>query len=133
MKDEIEKIMKTTHYGYAHAKEIKEILDSIDDWFEIEGHIPDEVLISISDLTACALNYYKSIESVKCRQKIIINHIINQQNTIDYLEDIVENTELSDEIKKADEMSKRTLYKSFGKYKTLIEDEMVAETKVDNS
>lgn len=30
-------------------------------------------------------------------------------------------------------MSKRTLYKSFGKYKTLIEDEMIAETKVDNS
>ena len=74
-------------YGVSMKDEIKEILDNL-----------KNKDISVDDLT--------HNDKVK-----LIDYITNLQEENDYLKDIVSNTELSNEIKKADKWSKRELYK----------------------
>lgn len=72
MSDGIEKIMRTTHYGYAHAKEIKEILDGFKEYASNENPKKENNVI-----TPLKLGYVDTI--------LLLDYITNLQEEVEDL------------------------------------------------
>ena len=102
--------------------EIKEILDKLKDKNNYISH--SMILLSIKETTTLydyITNLQKKVEQYENPDDLTLitmycdlkakDKIKQLQEENDYLKDIVSNTELSDEIKKADKWSKRELYK----------------------
>ncbi len=110
--------------------EIKEILDELD-WYikqpnnqDINGEYEPPMELSqeeAKDIYDCITNLQEKVEQYENPDDLTLitmycdlkakDKIKQLQEENDYLKDIVSNTELSDEIKKADKWSKRELYK----------------------